>query len=81
MESNLKCLRLASGLSLQGLADIVGLSKPYLWKIETEGGNPSIDVAYKLAVVFQKSVYEVFPNPYVGAFQGIKVNSVICEKK
>ncbi|GGH05107.1 hypothetical protein GCM10007420_21960 [Glycocaulis albus] len=48
--ANLKKYRLKKGYSLQGLADLVGVSKGHVWDLETERAkNPSLEVLTKLS--------------------------------
>lgn len=53
-------LRLKRGLSLQDVADAVGLSKAHVWNLEKgASGNPSIEVVLKLAQLFRVSVADL----------------------
>ncbi len=46
-------LRQAAGVSLQGLADAVGVSKAHIWELEKgRTANPSFDLVRKLAAYF-----------------------------
>lgn len=46
----LRTARERNGLSLQKLADAVGVSKAYLWELETERAvNPSLELLEKLS--------------------------------
>lgn len=48
--ANLKKYRMRKGYSLQGLADLVGVSKGHIWDLETERArNPSLEVLTKLS--------------------------------
>ena len=63
MENNLKSFRKSAGLTLQGLSDICGVSKPHLHDLEKETGScPKLSTAYGIAGVLGKTVYEVWPD-------------------
>jgi|GEM_PF-3873256 len=63
MKSNLKRLRQDAGLTLQGLADMCGISKSHMHDLEKESGSaPKITTAYAIAKVLGRSVYEVWPD-------------------
>lgn len=48
--ANLKKHRMAKGLSLQKLADEIGVSKAHIWDLETERAqNPSLETLQKLS--------------------------------
>jgi transcriptional regulator with XRE-family HTH domain len=44
------------GWSLQKAADEIGISRMYLWKLETRGSNPSMGVLQKLAQAYGVSL-------------------------
>ena len=60
--NNLKRLRKADGLTLDDLAISSGLSKSYLWAAEKGAHSPTLKTAYALANVFNKSVYDIWPD-------------------
>ena len=64
MKTEILKFREEAGLSLQELADLVGVSKPHVWELEKKGGNPSIATAYKLEKALNCSVYDLFPNQF-----------------
>jgi transcriptional regulator with XRE-family HTH domain len=54
LAQRLKELRLKKGVSLQALADAVGVSKAHVWELETgKSKNPSIELLTKLARHFE----------------------------
>lgn len=53
----LRTARERKGLSLQKLADAVGVSKAYLWELETERAtNPSLELLGKLSTKLDASI-------------------------
>lgn len=53
-------LRLAKSMSLQQVADAVGLSKAHVWNLEKGiADNPSIEVLVKLAELFRVGVADL----------------------
>jgi transcriptional regulator with XRE-family HTH domain len=58
-----------ASLSLAQLAAASGLTKAYLVRLETQGGNPSVEVIAKIADVFDLTVADFVGGPvirYVG---------------
>ena len=52
--SKLHELRIARGMSLQAVADAVGISKAHIWNLEKgQSDNPSVELAMKLADLFR----------------------------
>ena len=63
MKNNLTKFRKAANLSLQGLSDICGVSKPHLHDLEKETGScPKLSTAYGISSVLGKTVYEIWPD-------------------
>lgn len=56
---NIKNLRKANNMSTQELANIVGISRSQISKIETNSSNPSIDVLMKIARALNCTVSEI----------------------
>ena len=59
LAANLKKHRLRKGVSLQEVADAVGVSKPHIWKLEREDDdkvNPSLELLEKLATYYKTSI-------------------------
>ena len=59
MKTKLKELRTMAGLTQQQLADLVHVSARTIISIEKEQYNPSLMLAYRLAVVFGVTVEEL----------------------
>lgn len=57
----IKTLRNQKGLSLAQLANEAGISRSYLWQLETDQSRPSIDVFDRLAEALQVSRDELEP--------------------
>ncbi|WP_366937351.1 helix-turn-helix transcriptional regulator [Alicyclobacillus sp.] len=58
--TKLRQMREERGLTLQQVADAVGISKPYLWQIENGKRGLSYALAVKIASVFGTNPDEVF---------------------
>jgi transcriptional regulator with XRE-family HTH domain len=61
--------RIKSGLSIQQLADLAGLTKAYLVRVETEAANPSMDVVARIAEALDLTIADLVGGPvirYVG---------------
>ena len=63
MRSNLKAHRRNWGLTLQGLGDRAGLSKSHIWELEKGSTSPTLETAYKIAMVLDVRVYDIWPDP------------------
>ena len=64
METRLRALREAAGLSQKALGEEVGVSRQAINALETGRHAPSLDLAFRLAGAFGLPVEEVFANPY-----------------
>jgi putative transcriptional regulator len=64
MRSRLKELRAEKGWTQEELGKRVGVSRQAVNALETEKHDPSLDLAYRIAALFGKSVEGVFGNPY-----------------
>lgn len=60
MRNKVKEYRLNLGLTQQELADMVKVSSRTIISLEKEQYNPSLMLAYKLSLVFQTSVEELY---------------------
>lgn len=50
LAAQIKTLRMKKGLSLQEMADVIGISKAHLWDMESgRSGNPSMELLKKLS--------------------------------
>ena len=59
MQTRIKEMRMAAGLTQQQLADAVGVSSRTIISIETGRYNPSLLLAYRLARLFGTTVEEL----------------------
>ncbi|WP_140984898.1 helix-turn-helix transcriptional regulator [Asticcacaulis tiandongensis] len=64
MKNSLRELRAERGLTQADLAALIGVSRQAVIAIESDKHDPSLDLAYRIASVFQLSVESVFPNPH-----------------
>lgn len=60
MQTRIKELREEHGITQQGLADIVDVTRQTILFLEKGKYNPSLRLAWKIAQVFNKTVDEVF---------------------
>ncbi|PKM49704.1 MAG: transcriptional regulator [Firmicutes bacterium HGW-Firmicutes-7] len=60
MENNVKLLREELGFSQGKLAEVLGVSRQTINSIENNRYSPSIELAFKLSRVFQKSIEDIF---------------------
>ncbi len=58
--TNLKEIREKGGLTQQELAEAVGVRRETILHLENNRYNPSLELALKIAQVFDKSVEEIF---------------------
>jgi putative transcriptional regulator len=66
MRNRLKVLRAERGWTQGELGQRVGVSRQAVNALETEKHDPSLDLAYRIAAVFEQSVEAIFENPHVG---------------
>jgi putative transcriptional regulator len=64
MKQNLRERRTDAGLTQADLAEKLGVSRQAVIAIESDKHSPSLDLAYKIAGVFDRPVEEIFENPY-----------------
>lgn len=64
MRNRLKILRAERGWTQEELGKRVGVSRQAVNALETEKHDPSLDLAYRIAVVFGESVEAIFENPH-----------------
>ena len=64
MKQNLRELRTEMGLTQADLAARLGVSRQAVIALETDKHSPSLDLAYKIAGVFDQPVEDIFANPY-----------------
>jgi putative transcriptional regulator len=66
MKQILRDLRTEMGLTQADLAQKLGVSRQAVIALETDKHSPSLDLAYKIAGVFDRPVEDIFVNPYRG---------------
>ena len=62
MKSNLKKLRKEAGLTMQELADKVGIVQSQISKLEGDSPNPTMRTALKLSEVLDVALHHLFEN-------------------
>jgi putative transcriptional regulator len=60
VENNLRVLRAVKEISQEQLAQELGVTRQTIHAVETGKYNPSLDLAFKLARFFEKSIEEIF---------------------
>ena len=60
MENNLRVLRAVKDISQEQLAQELGVTRQTILAVETCKYNPSLDLAFKMARFFEKSIEEIF---------------------
>ncbi len=60
MRTRIKELREEKGITQQGLADIVDVTRQTILFLEKGKYNPSLRLAWKISEVFNKNINEVF---------------------
>ena len=66
MKNQLKLLRTERGWTQEQLGQALGVSRQAVIALETERHDPSLDLAYRIAAVFERPVEEIFENPHAG---------------
>jgi putative transcriptional regulator len=64
MRSRLRLLRAERNWTQEQLSAAIGVSRQAINALETERHDPSLDLAFRIAAVFDISVEQVFPNPH-----------------
>lgn len=64
MKNTLRELRTGRGWSQQELGEALAVSRQAVIALETERHDPSLNLAYRIAAVFEKPIEEIFPNPH-----------------
>ena len=67
MKNQLRALRAEAGWTQAQLAERLGVSRQAVNALEVEKHDPSLDLAYRISVVFGKPVEGIFENPYRAA--------------
>ncbi len=60
IENSISQLRSQLGITQQGLADEIGVTRATVVALEKGDYNPSLQLAFRLALFFQKSIDEIF---------------------
>ena len=64
MKNRLKLLRTEKGWTQADLGDRLGVSRQAVNALETEKHDPSLDLAYRIASLFDRPVEDIFENPH-----------------
>ena len=60
MKNNIEILRKSKGMTQQALAATVGVSRQTIISLENGKYSPSIELAFKLARLFEKRIEDLF---------------------
>jgi len=60
VENNIRVLRAVKNISQEQLAQELGVTRQTIHAVETGKYNPSLDLAFKMARFFDKSIEEIF---------------------
>ena len=66
MKNRLRELRTARGWTQAELGQRLGVSRQAVIALESDRHDPSLDLAYRIAVLFETEVEAVFENPHRG---------------
>jgi putative transcriptional regulator len=64
MRNTLRELRSEKGWTQEQLGQALGVSRQAVNALETEKHDPSLDLAYRIAVLFGRPVEDIFDNPH-----------------
>ncbi len=64
MKNSLRDLRTGKGWTQEQLGQALGVSRQAVNALETEKHDPSLDLAYRIAALFERAVEDVFDNPH-----------------
>ncbi|WP_428150556.1 helix-turn-helix transcriptional regulator [Brevundimonas sp.] len=64
MKNSLRELRTGKGWTQEQLGQALGVSRQAVNALETEKHDPSLDLAYRIAALFERAVEHVFDNPH-----------------
>ena len=67
MDNHLRRLRAQAQWTQADLAQRLGVSRQAVNALETGKHDPSLDLAYRISVVFELPVEAIFQNPYRSA--------------
>jgi len=66
VKNRLRELRTARGWTQAELGQRLGVSRQAVIALESDRHDPSLDLAYRIAVLFETEVEAVFENPHRG---------------
>jgi putative transcriptional regulator len=64
MINHVRALRAAKGLTQADLGQALGVSRQAIIAIEADQHDPSLDLAFKMAALFETEVEAIFVNPH-----------------
>lgn len=64
MRNRLRDLRGERGWTQEQLGQALGVSRQAVNALETEKHDPSLDLAYRIAALFERAVEDIFDNPH-----------------
>ncbi len=64
MKNSLRVLRAEAGWTQAQLAERLAVSRQAVNALEVEKHDPSLDLAYRISVVFGRPVEDIFENPH-----------------
>jgi len=64
MKNRLRELRSEAGMTQADLAGKLGVSRQAVIAIESDKHDPSLDLAFRIAVIFDQPVEAIFDNPH-----------------
>jgi putative transcriptional regulator len=64
VKNTLRELRTGKGWTQEQLGQALGVSRQAVNALETEKHDPSLDLAYRIAALFERPVEAVFDNPH-----------------
>lgn len=67
MRNTLRVLRAERGWTQEDLGRRLGVSRQAVNALETDKHDPSLDLAYRIAALFERPVEAIFDNPHQGS--------------
>jgi putative transcriptional regulator len=64
VRNRLKLLRVERGWTQEQLGQALGVSRQAVNALESERHDPSLDLAYRIAALFDRPVEAIFDNPH-----------------
>lgn len=64
MKNTLRVLRAERGWSQADLGERLGVSRQAVNALETEKHDPSLDLAFRIASLFERPIEAIFENPH-----------------